>query len=598
MGSNKTLTYTSMLTALKISVLYVIAGAATIAAQGQTPQTNQEKKTDTVAQRVIRYFNRRQADSVYALTGDDFKKQVPYATWNNIAEKQMPPMLPFKNPVFVSSKNNVNKYKIESTALLQLLVGLDEQGRINALLLQPYQEENVHSNAMTPLELKTDTIAQSVLACFNAKQPDSVYAMAGPIFKNKITAAAWKNIFEKQLLPLGPFLNAVFIAGKNGVNKYKIGPLQFLLGIDKESRIETLAFQPYHEDARKAEAAATDNTLASRLDSTVDKLLSAYAATVGNEGVSAGIYCRGKDHFYNYGETAKDNRQLPTQNTLYEIGSITKTFTATLLAKAVTDKKVSLNDPITRYLPDSVAKNNALAKITLLHLADHTSGLPRLPANLNETITDPARPYENYDQRHLFSFLKNFHATRLPGASYEYSNLAVGLLGVIMETVYKKPYGQLVHDMITTPLHLNNTAVAVAEKDTLLIAQGYADNGKPAPAWNFKALAGAGALKSSAADLLQYGKQQLAANKNVLSTSFSLAHRPVFNDGINKVGLGWHYLPSSGKVLQHGGGTGGYRTMICIDPEENIVMVLLTNNATNGDALGIELMQALEKTTF
>ena len=86
--------------------------------------------------------------------------------------------------------------------------------------------------------------------------------------------------------------------------------------------------------------------------------------------------------------------------------------------------------------------------------------------------------------------------------------------------------------------------------------------------------------------------------KNVSSACFSLTHQPVFNDGTNKVGLAWHYLPAFNKVLQHGGGTGGYRTMICIDPEKNIVLVLLTNNATNADALGIQLMQALERTTF
>lgn len=123
----------------------------------------------------------------------------------DIAEKQLLPLLPFNNALFISSKNNVNKYKLQSTALLQLLVGLDKQNKIQTLLLQPYQEDKAHNKAMTPLELKTDTIAQSVLAYFNAKQPDSVYAMAGPVFKNKITVTAWNNICEKQLLPLGPF---------------------------------------------------------------------------------------------------------------------------------------------------------------------------------------------------------------------------------------------------------------------------------------------------------------------------------------------------------------------------------------------------------
>ena len=125
------------------------------------------------------------------------------------------------------------------------------------------------------------------------------------------------------------------------------------------------------------------------------------------------------------------------------------------------DKKLALQDAITKYLPDSIAANKDLQNITLQQLSNHSSGLPRLPINMNFTITNYLQPYENYDDKAMFAFLSQFKATRKPGESYEYSNLAVGLLGVILERVYKKPYEQLVLDFITKPLGLTHTKTFV-----------------------------------------------------------------------------------------------------------------------------------------
>lgn len=577
---------------VKKFVLYVLLVLLSQHALGQL-QADAQAKTNRMAHRVIQYLNRKQPDSIYAMAGTMFRQQISPGNWNTLAEKQLYPLLPFKEPVLISSENNVSTYKLGEAASYQLLVGLDSADKLQTLLLQPYAEEN--NKPMSPAESRTDRVARLALMYLNASQADSLYALAGSAFKEKISLPAWRNIIEKQIQPLVPLSNAVFISSSKGVNKYKTGSLQFLISLDKAGKFETFLIQAYHDDARKATAVATDNKRITALDSLVDKILLPYASSLHHAGLSAGVYYNGTEHFYNYGETVIGNRQLPTQNTLYEIGSITKTFTASLLARAVIDKKVALHDPILKYLPDSVADNKALDGITLMELAAHTSGLPRLPANIAETITDPLQPYVNYDLPHLFSYLKNFRAVRKPGTAYEYSNLAAGLLGVILEKVYHKPYEQLLHDLITTPLHLNSTYITIPGADKGRFAKGYDDKGEPATAWEFKALAGAGAIRSSAADLLLYGKQQLPANKNALTPSFTLAHQPIFNDGINKVALGWHYLPGNDRVIQHGGGTGGYRTMICADVKLNLVIVLLTNNATTGDSLGIELMQALEK---
>jgi CubicO group peptidase (beta-lactamase class C family) len=448
-------------------------------------------------------------------------------------------------------------------------------------------------------EIKTDSVTQKLLQYFARKQADSAYTLAGDAFKKALPYDTWMAVCEKQLYGLMPFRNVAFLRSKNGVNKYKmdgIAPLQLLISLDNTDKFQVFLIQPFQDDTRKKVASATDNVKLTTLDKTVDSLLDNYINTVGNVGASVGIYIKGKDYYYDYGETVKDNKQLPTNATLYEIGSISKTFTATLLAKAVIDKKARLQDAITKYLPDSVAANADLQAITLQQLSNHSSGLPRLPFSMNFTVTNYLQPYENFDNKALFAFLKQFKATRKPGDTYEYSNLAVGLLGVILERIYKKTYEQLVLEQIAKPIGLTNTKITLTQQDSTLLAQGYNEKGEAVPAWRFKSLAACGAIKSNGADLLQYGKQQLAVVKSPLLAYNQLAHQPTFSDGVQKVALGWHFLLDDADVVwQHGGGTYGCRTMLCVNEAKGLVVAVLTNNATNGDALGIKLLQALER---
>ncbi|MBC7651417.1 MAG: beta-lactamase family protein [Deinococcales bacterium] len=467
---------------------------------------------------------------------------------------------------------------------------------ITCLFITPFLNAQQPSSLQ---ELKTDSVVKKLLYFFANKQADSAYTLAGETFKAALPYQKWITICEKQLYGLMPFTNITFKKSKNGINKYKMDavvPLQLLLSLDSLGKFQAFAIQPYQDDTRKKILAATDNAKLTLLDKTIDTLVDNYINTAGNVGASVAVFYKGKDYYYNYGETVRDNKQLPAKLTLYEIGSISKTFTATLLAKAVVDKKISLQNAITKYLPDSVAVNKDLQQITLQQLSNHTSGLPRLPINMNFTVTNYLQPYENYNDKAMFGFLKQFKATRKPGETYEYSNLAVGLLGVILEHIYKKSYEQLVLDFIAKPLNISHTKVVLNDVDKLNLAQGYNDKDEAVPAWIFKSMAAAGAVKSCSQDLLIYGKQQLVDFKSPLANYNSLAHKPTFNDKIQKVGLGWHFLiDDADTVWQHGGGTNGCRTMLCVNETKSIVVAVLTNNATNGDALGLKLMQAIER---
>ena len=554
-----------------------------------------EKKTDIVTRKAINFMNTNMPDSVYMLAGTVFKSEINAGLWANIYKNQFSKFLPFTKVTFISSSDSVNKYKLEGKVTLNCYISLDKLDKLNKFSFVPYREE-VKAASMNEAERKTDTLARKILTLINHKQADSIYLFAGDYLKSQLDAAKWKNIAENGFFPLTPFGKPVFVSSKNGINKYKIEQFQFIFGsIDKQGKFNTIAVQPYVEDPIKTIKVVSDNKLATHLDTVVNKLLSTYMQTRGNVGVSIGVYYQGKDYFYNFGETKQGSNHLPANNTFYEIGSITKTFTSTLLAIAVDQGKVGLQMPIIKFLPDSVAANPALKLITFKELANHTSGLPRMPDNFETSGSNSENPYGKYNTNDMFSYLMHFKQTREPGAKYEYSNFGAGLLGILLERMYKKPYAELLKEYITGPAKINDTRLTLDATDAGRLAQGYDENIKPVPAWEFIAFRSAGALKSTSFDLLNYGKLQLFSADRTLSKALKLTHEITFNDNVNIVGLGWHYFAEDQKVLNHGGATGGYRSMICTDPESKIVVAVLTNNASTGDKLGLDLIEAIKE---
>lgn len=555
-----------------------------------------ERKTDAVAKLAIHYLNANFPDSVYQLLSQHLQEKITPVLWRSMYKNQVSKLLPFTAVVFIQSKDSINKYKLKGKSALTYYVSLDKQNKLANFSFVPFQEE-VKPSSMTGSESKTDLLAQKILKLISHKQADSIYLFAGDNFKSQIDAAKWRSISEMELFPLTPLPEATFLKSKDGINKYKLNQYQFLFGaIDEHGKFNMLALQPFKKDQVKAVKPQSDNSLKNHLDSVVEKVLSPYIQTQGNVGLSAGIFYKGKEYFYNYGETRLGNSLLPTRQTIYDIGSITKTFTTTLLAITVNMGKITLETPITKFLPDSVSNNSDLKDITFKELANHTSGLPRLPDNFERNLTDLNQPYQNYHTKEMFSFLKHFKLIRKAGIKYEYSNFAVGLLGVLLERIHNKPYQTLIRQYVTGPANLNRTEFSIDAFKSDLIAQGYDEHEIPVPVWNFAAFQAAGALKSCASDLLAYSKLQLFSSDHTLHAGIKLTHQVTFNDSTNILGLGWHFLSGDQKVIQHGGGTGGYRSMICVNLDRQLSVVILTNNASTGDALGIELIKALEGT--
>ena len=279
-------------------------------------------------------------------------------------------------------------------------------------------------------------------------------------------------------------------------------------------------------------------------------------------------------------------------NTVFEIGSITKVFTAALLADMVARGEVRFEDPVERYLPGFVRVPRRNGKqITLLDLATQFSGLPRLPGNMNPK--DPTNPYADYSVDQLYAFLSGYELTRDIGEQFEYSNLGLGLLGHALALKAGKSYEQLLRERILDPLDMKDTRIALSRSMRSRLAQGHDDSGAKAANWDLPTLAGAGALRSTAGDMLKFLAANLEKPTRPVTKALATTHRARRDiSGPMKIGLGWQILNPFGRtIVWHNGGTGGYRAFIGFDQESRRAAVVLSNQSISADDIGLHILE-------
>ncbi|HTQ54728.1 MAG TPA: serine hydrolase [Bryobacteraceae bacterium] len=281
-----------------------------------------------------------------------------------------------------------------------------------------------------------------------------------------------------------------------------------------------------------------------------------------------------------HGKLAAGDPRNVDGDTVFEIGSVSKVFTSLLLADMVNSKEVALHDPAARYLPPHVRMPGRNGKdITLLDLSMHSSGLPRVPGNLNPK--DPSNPYAGYGVNDLYQFLSACTLPRDPGSEIEYSNLGAGLLGHILARCAGTDYETLLRDRITEPLGMPDTGITLSSSMERRMATGHNAMLAPVTNWDFSALAGAGALRSSANDMLTFLEAFLGYRESPLAPAMKAmleVRRPVSQTAF-EVGLGWNIL---GEIVWHDGGTGGFRSFLGYHPQARIGVVALANASTPG----------------
>ncbi len=325
----------------------------------------------------------------------------------------------------------------------------------------------------------------------------------------------------------------------------------------------------------------------------IDSIASQFLSDTHHVGLSVGVYTKNGIHTWHYGSIRKEQHNPPNDSTVYEIASITKSFTGILLAEAVVDQKLQLNNTVTQCLGESVSNlPKEIGQLTLLQLANHTSGLPKNVPPFPDNKT-PAKLITTYGAPDKKTFLQNLSNTKLlttPGTHFSYSNAGTQLLSLVLEKVYGESYDELVQKQICIPSGMLHTGCAVY--DTINAAQGYDGNGTPVPGLEqWKHLPAAGYLKSTIADMLNY----IRLNLDESNPAIGLSHQPTFKnteEDSADIGLFWFSkIDNMGeRRVMHAGGSFGTTSYCEIIPAKGVGVIIIANDASPGTERAIRSM--------
>ena len=311
-------------------------------------------------------------------------------------------------------------------------------------------------------------------------------------------------------------------------------------------------------------------------------------------GIVVGVVEGGQRRVVSYGRLATDDSREVDGDTVFEIGSITKVFTAILLADLVGEGAFELETPVQRVLgPDVTVPTRNGAEITLLHLTTHSSGLPRMPNNFRPA--DAGNPYADYTVAQLYEFLSSHELQRDIGAEVEYSNLGTGLLGHALTLSQETDYETLVSRRLLEPLGMSDTSITLSPSQQERLAVGHSVQLRPVANWDLPTLAGAGALRSTVNDMLTFVEANLGLRESPLVDEIGVTHaaRRDFPAPGMRIGLGWVIRSGHGRELHwHNGGTGGYRSFLGFDLESQSGVVVLSNSGDSVDDLGFHLLDS------
>lgn len=279
--------------------------------------------------------------------------------------------------------------------------------------------------------------------------------------------------------------------------------------------------------------------------------------------------------YLGYEKTSIGIAERDNKDKVFEIGSISKTFTSALAAYCFINTSLKPDTKLKDVLSFSLSED--VGNITLLQLSNHTSGLPRLPSNMD--LSNASDPYAAYDTAMMF---ENLRKVKLNKLNYSYSNYGAGLLGQICADKLGMSYEKAIDKFIADPLKMEHTAVAMTDWQKKNLVKGLDAQGNETSNWAFQALAGAGAIKSTASDMVKYAK----ANLDSKYPMFNQAQTVTFKaNKTMSLGMGWHIihkpnLPAGRQghdILFHNGGTGGYRTCLMMLKDRQKAIIVLSN---------------------
>ncbi|MDZ7898251.1 MAG: serine hydrolase domain-containing protein [Arcicella sp.] len=351
-----------------------------------------------------------------------------------------------------------------------------------------------------------------------------------------------------------------------------------------------------------------------------EKLVQNYLAKFGTKSLVIGVIKDGVQSVKGYGKINRFGKKkvTPDGNTMFEIGSITKVFTTLILADLVKKDSIQLNEPIINLLPKKkYSYSKSINDITILNLATHTSGLPRVtnrsingilwsrifpPLAISTLIFGYFNPYRNYDTTKLFRDLRHIRLDNKVGSKSSYSNFGMTTLGYILTNKSKLNYDDLLTKTVLDTLRMNKTFLDLPESEYDNIADGHNKFGMKTPKWTFKdKMQSTGAINSTVHDLMKFLEVNLEGQKNLyLHNLFDDCQTTRYKISEQRsIGLAWIKTKSENtnnqEIIWHNGGTGGFRSFLGFNKETKTGIVILSNSVKSVDKLAIDILKMLMK---
>ena len=430
---------------------------------------------------------------------------------------------------------------------------------------------------------------------YNAEKYEDIFNSFSSEMKQALPIEKTKQFLTGLKSQVGKIAKTEFVGYQQGTYatyKTNFEKVVFAVNIslDSQNLVNGLFIKPYEEP--KNTESRVINTL-SNYSTEIAEIIFAKTKDFPNKTqLSIAVIQNGETNYYGIIKENDTIKPTKNQNKIFEIGSITKVFTSTVFASLIEDKKLKLTDEINTFYSFSIKDNT---KISFQSLANHTSGLPRLPENLD--LSNETNPYKNYGKREIEEYLKNLlKLENEPLKISSYSNLGAGLLGYTLGLSQKTSFQKLLQKKVFDKYKMTNSFTSSQNLNDRLV-KGLDGNGEVVANWDFDVLFGGGGILSSTEDLVKFANAQF----NPKNKELALTRKPTFDiDESMKIGLGWHILKTDKGFnwVWHNGGTGGYSSSMVIDAEKKNGVIILSNASNindNIDDLCFKLMKQIEK---
>ena len=444
-------------------------------------------------------------------------------------------------------------------------------------------------------------VTEKFVENYNNDDYKAIFSMFAEVMQNALPIDKTNEFIKGLKLQAGNITKQEFLKYKNGTfasykTTFERAIFSMNISIDDNSKINGLFFKPFIEETNSENV--INNLSTKYLDVTREQteiIFEKIKSFPNNTIVSIAIIKEGIVSYYGVNKLNDTIITVNNEKSVFEIGSISKVFTSTLLANLVIDKKVKLKENINDYL--KIPFNDDI-KISFISLANHTSGIPRLPTNLDLTKVDINNPYKTYDEQALKEYLTKDLELSNKG-EYQYSNLGAGLLGYTLSQIEKSTYENLLQNKIFSKYSMQNSTSDISKVKGNLV-KGLDAKGNEIQNWEFSILKGAGGILSTTEDLSKFAIVHFECSNKELKLTRKKTNKVSNNMNI---GLGWHLMKSESKNIWnwHNGATGGYLSSMAIDTKTKNGIIILSNVSPvnpkmgNIDKLCFELMKTLKE---